>query len=623
MRRMDRVVGRCVVLLAGLLCVLSLPRVGLAFSLGELQMQSRPGQPFQAQAPVKLNKDERIASVALGTPADYSLLNLPYSPAIEGIKAQVREQSGATFVSLQGVAPIVEDDFFILLRVSSNQNTFYPFFRIHSAATAAQEPKKVENKSESSAVAKADPLLPTERAAREKAVAEKEQKSQEKSVEKVVPEKEPKMKEKSVEKAPVAGKEPAATSTEAGAARTKSASVPGVAASGASTEGAKVEGSALSAKESRASLAERKSVERKEAPAQPMKEASAVKEASIVPMEESQERAVEKGTTYGPVREGENLTEIVHKLKLVSNPSSFFQAVVAIWQKNPDQFIHNNMNGLKSGVMLQIPSRQEIARIPVREARKLRLSHAMEWKKPLDGQQDMDKVDLSLFAKGEEAPLSAGGLSAAKTDVSGGGSKRSGGALGGETEELRAILLQLQVITRVLESNQAQQERLEQRISTLEQARKEWDFLRERINSLEMVKGGVARTSGAAESSMRTPGNGSESSMGRTPGSSEGGASTGSWWGELDTIATGAMALVVVALIGLLALSVGRRVNQKQQRKNLQSLLSEASRQDAPLLRDSLQPGETANKGSGKAEALSAAAEVANQLESLTRNKSS
>ncbi|MBF0184225.1 MAG: hypothetical protein HQM06_07540 [Magnetococcales bacterium] len=560
-------------LMASVLFLATLPGDGQAFSLGELQMQSRPGQPFQAQAPVKLNKDERIASVAIGSAADYALLNLPYSPSVEGLSVQAKEQSGNTVVQLQGRAAIAEDDFFILLRISSNQNTFYPFFRLHSASAAQQENKRSGGKEESVAKkVEEKPLI--DPAAGEKSFADKEKKGKEYIADK--PEAVGKKEEKVVAKS--------VPPREADTTTAAMISDPPPMESGTS----------------KVSLPppERKKVERKEPPAEATGRAA--------------EPAGDKATRYGPVREGENLTEIVHRLKLVQSPSSFFQAVVAIWQKNPDHFIRNNMNGLKSGVMLLIPSQQEIARIGVGEARKLRLSHAMEWKKPLEGQQDMAKVDFSAAEGGPEASLLSGGAPTAQSEsMVAGGVKRSAGAgVGGETEELRAILLQLQVITRVLESNQAQQERLEQRISTLEQARKEWEYLRERINSLENAKGGGVVRKAADTAESVSP--------------------VGSWLSQLDMLGTGAMALVAISLLGLLALSVGRRMNQQQRMKNLQSLLSETNRQDPPLLRDTLSvPAEGGGKadGFGKkgspsgGERNDSAAIVAQQLESMTGSK--
>ncbi|MEO5351197.1 MAG: hypothetical protein H7836_16370 [Magnetococcus sp. YQC-3] len=237
------------------------------------------------------------------------------------------------------------------------------------------------------------------------------------------------------------------------------------------------------------------------------------------------------------------------------------------------------MNGLKAGAMLVIPTEQEIARVDVQEARQLRLSHAMEWKKPSEGRQEMPVV-VVLPVEGagaaarpahpaaleERAPVaSSASAPIAKPAVAEPGK--------GENEELKAILLQLQVITRVLESNQAQQDRMEQRIAQLEQARKEWDFLRERINDLERAK-----------------------DAGGHPADGESGAQLPPelFFGQPVMVWMGAGAVVAFLLLGLFLTWLGRRWNQKDQWQSLQAVISATAQKDPQLLRDALQQAEPA-----------------------------
>lgn len=60
---------------------------------------------------------------------------------------------------------------------------------------------------------------------------------------------------------------------------------------------------------------------------------------------------------YGPVHNGENLTEIARKT--LPGGVSVNQMLVALYQANRGAFVHDNMNGLKRGAVLRIPTRQQ------------------------------------------------------------------------------------------------------------------------------------------------------------------------------------------------------------------------------------------------------------------------
>ena len=69
--------------------------------------------------------------------------------------------------------------------------------------------------------------------------------------------------------------------------------------------------------------------------------------------------------TLGPVREGQTLWAIANHR--VSNPTRIDQMMMAIYRRNPYAFF-GNINRLRAGAVLRIPSADEIRTIPLREA---------------------------------------------------------------------------------------------------------------------------------------------------------------------------------------------------------------------------------------------------------------
>lgn len=66
------------------------------------------------------------------------------------------------------------------------------------------------------------------------------------------------------------------------------------------------------------------------------------------------------GDTYGPVKNGETLTQVAHVVRPGSKVS-MNQVMVALLAANPDAFVRGNINGLKRGAILRIPSAQQIS----------------------------------------------------------------------------------------------------------------------------------------------------------------------------------------------------------------------------------------------------------------------
>ncbi len=73
------------------------------------------------------------------------------------------------------------------------------------------------------------------------------------------------------------------------------------------------------------------------------------------------------GDSYGPVKQGETLSKIAKELK--SDTVSLEQMLVALYRENKSAFIGDNMNRLRTGQILKVPSAAEVGQIAEKEAR--------------------------------------------------------------------------------------------------------------------------------------------------------------------------------------------------------------------------------------------------------------
>ncbi|MBF0401688.1 MAG: hypothetical protein HQL90_13095 [Magnetococcales bacterium] len=123
--------------LCTLLLTSGLPQTAEAFVLGELQRLSKAGEPFRATAPITVEPGEKIVTVDMGGDPDYQLLNLSRKAVVNDITVKLQEENDHLQVALHSGKPIQEQDFHILLRVSSNHHTYFPFFHVQPLAQAS------------------------------------------------------------------------------------------------------------------------------------------------------------------------------------------------------------------------------------------------------------------------------------------------------------------------------------------------------------------------------------------------------------------------------------------------------------------------------------------------------
>lgn len=80
---------------------------------------------------------------------------------------------------------------------------------------------------------------------------------------------------------------------------------------------------------------------------------------------------------YGPIQRGETLSKIARSLK--PEDVTLEQMLVGLYRSNPDAFIKKNMNLVRSGKILRVPDKTELAAIPHQEAVKEYRAQVADW----------------------------------------------------------------------------------------------------------------------------------------------------------------------------------------------------------------------------------------------------
>lgn len=86
---------------------------------------------------------------------------------------------------------------------------------------------------------------------------------------------------------------------------------------------------------------------------------------------------------YGPVRQGESLSEITREINQYGVKSDI--VMVAIYLKNSHAFLNDNINLLIEGKRLMLPSKKFVYSISASEAEKLIVLHNKRWYKAYEG----------------------------------------------------------------------------------------------------------------------------------------------------------------------------------------------------------------------------------------------
>lgn len=154
--------------------------------------------------------------------------------------------------------------------------------------------------------------------------------------------------------------------------------------------------------------------------------------AGISPATGSPSAKAESGAdSYGPVKRGDTLSKIAGELK--TDTVSLEQMLVALYRENKAAFVKNNMNLLRTGQILKIPSAEEIGKIPQGDAQKEIRVQVADWKSyrdqlagsagaspasPKAGNEATGKIAVAKPDKPAPAAATGDQLKIAKSDVS-------------------------------------------------------------------------------------------------------------------------------------------------------------------------------------------------------------
>ena len=164
-------------------------------------------------------------------------------------------------------------------------------------------------------------------------------------------------------------------------------------------------------------------------------------------------KAESAGDTYGPVKRGDTLGKIAKEMK--SDTVSLEQMLVALYRENRAAFIDNNMNRLRTGQILRVPSASDVANVTENEARseiKVQVANWNAYREQVAGSVTSVQPKVATneatgkitVAKPDTPALAAASkdqLKIAKTDGAPGkvGSAGASGAAGAAQDQINAL----------------------------------------------------------------------------------------------------------------------------------------------------------------------------------------
>jgi pilus assembly protein FimV len=181
----------------------------------------------------------------------------------------------------------------------------------------------------------------------------------------------------------------------------------------------------------------------------------------------------QSASSYGPVKRDETLWTIAKRVR-PDNAISMEQMMIALQRANPSAFLNNNINNLKAGATLTIPSREEITSISARDARTEAGRQYQAWKQGETGTPDAAAEESATAAVKpvETAPEvtteSRLQLTPPEDGVSQ-GAATAGDPQAGDVETGSSnVEQQLALAAETAEANRAQSEELQSRVTELE-----------------------------------------------------------------------------------------------------------------------------------------------------------
>ncbi len=174
-----------------------------------------------------------------------------------------------------------------------------------------------------------------------------------------------------------------------------------------------------------------------------------------------------QGNTYGPVGKDQTLWGIASEIK--SDSVSIQQALVALFKENPNAFINNDINKLKRGSTLSIPSEQQMVNVPHRAALRDIVSQTRKTNNTvLDASSRKNTAGANSTTQKDRFKISAPNTETGLSDGASG--------LGNDGEASEAIKQQLissQEATETLKAeNEVLRQQLQDALAQLEQVKK-------------------------------------------------------------------------------------------------------------------------------------------------------
>ncbi len=201
--------------------------------------------------------------------------------------------------------------------------------------------------------------------------------------------------------------------------------------------------------------------------------------AASVPIKGSPSAKAEAaGDTYGPVKRGDTLSKIAKEIK--PDSVSLEQMLVALYRENKTAFTDNNMNRLRSGQILRVPSASDVASVTESEARseiKVQVTNWNAYREQVAGSvanipsktasnETTGKITVAKTDAPAPAAASKDQLKIARTDGTT-GAVGGAGAAGGAQEQLNALKEEKIVRENALKEANSRVLDLEKQITTM------------------------------------------------------------------------------------------------------------------------------------------------------------
>ena len=174
---------------------------------------------------------------------------------------------------------------------------------------------------------------------------------------------------------------------------------------------------------------------------------------------------------YGPTQRNDTLWTIAERVR-PDTDVSMHQTMMGLLRANPEAFVNNNINNLKTGYVLRVPDRDELTSISSAEARQQASEQYNAWRQARTGgistpQQSVDSsesgVDAAPAATAGESKLQ---LVAPELDQAGAGTVDQAAE---QDSELNTLKRDLVLANEALEAQRSESQEMAGRLSVLEE----------------------------------------------------------------------------------------------------------------------------------------------------------